>query len=599
MEEMKGFKIKLLKMLVIVSGFVMQPQAHSSTPQEPNKFVGAMYSIWFDSVNRSGYRPIYPQDVSAPSFRYWGEPANGRYMSSDVYTINRHADELVELGVDFIFIDLSNSGFSEPLQYGATISLLETYQDRLLNGEPFPRITFLVSLKQGNEIRDAYDLVYRNYSSELFFNIGGKPLILVNNSCDAPYSSYFTCKPTWGLSSATDWSFMDATPQSVYLNHDWSEQMPVSAAQQTSFMNAQDAHGRKYDYMAGQNNGYEGQNFDDQWNEAFKNSPTFILVKSYNEWTAQKLTSAHQSACNMQSCYTDQYNREFSSDIEPMKTCRDSTCESHGSLYYDLMKYQIEKFKSTTANMILRDDSSGSWVFRYGRGAKETDVTNYAKIFNWAKGSHYQMITGDFNDDGLNDIGMRDSNTGRWHFAFNNGNHVYHNTRDFNWVSGSQYQPVVGDFNGDNRTDIALRNSSNGRWYFAFFNGTNYYNNTRNFSWASGDHYQPLVGDFNNDNRTDIALRNTSNGRWYFAFFDGKKSYHNTRNFNWASGDQYQPFTGDFNCDNKLDIGLRNTITGNIYLTRFDGSLAYINEHNYKWKPGQNIHISIDQTQCQ
>jgi hypothetical protein len=363
-------------------------------------------------------------------------------------------------------------------------------------------------------------------------------------------------------------------------------------------MNALNAHGRKYNYLSGTNNGYEGQNFHDQWQEAFNNSPTFVLVKAYNEWIAQRLTSTYEPACKMESCYTDQYNREFSNDIEPMKLCFGPKCESHGSLYYDLMKDYIDKYKSSAANIILRDSLSGAWSFRFGRGATETDKTNFSKTFSWATGSHYQMISGDFNNDGLNDIGLRDSNTGRWHFAFNNGNHRYYNTRNFDWVSGSHYQPIVGDFNGDNRTDIALRDASNGRWHFAFFNGTKYYHNTRNFNWVSGRHYQPLVGDFNGDNKTDIALRNTLNGRWYFAFFNGSNTYFNNRNFSWLSGSHYQPFVGDFNCDNKLDIGLRNTANGTIHLANYNGSSTYLNDHNYKWNSGAHIDISIDQTQC-
>ncbi len=557
-----------------------------------------MYSIWFDLINQNGDRPIFPENVSSPGFRYWGEPAAGIYRSSDEHTINRHADEMENLGLDFIFIDLSNSGLSDPYQLDATERVLDVYERRLLEGKPSPKITVLLNIKTNNEIVDLYNKLYSNYNQNIFFQIGGKPLILVYGECDEAYSEKFHCQITWGLDSAKEWSFMDTTPQQTHYNFGWSEEIPVSAAQQKDFMNSPSAHGRKFNYLTSKNDGVEGQNLRDQWSEAYNTSATYVLVKAYNEWASQKLEVKHSSACFMEYCFVDAFNREFSTDIEPMKECTGLGCDSHGSFYYDEMKNYITKFKSTAANLVLRNSQTGLWSFKFGRGSDHSDILNYSDTFSWASGSHYQMLTADFNGDGLNDISLRDTTSGRWYFAFNNGKNGYHNTRNFDWANGSHYQPIVGDFNNDGKTDIALRDTSNGRWHFAFFNGSNWYHNTRNFDWASGSHYQPVSGDFNGDGKTDIAMRDSSNGRWHFSFFNGNNWYYNTRNYDWVKGAHYQAITGDFNCDNKLDIGLRDTSTGNIFLTRFDGSSKYFNEHNYKWNAGQHITVAVDPNQC-
>jgi hypothetical protein len=577
-------------MLSTITAFASTNESNTT-----NKFVGAMYSVWFDYVNQRGLRPIFPSEVNPPGFRYWGEPNSGRYMSSNPQTINRHALEMANIGIDFIFVDLSNTGFDEPLHLKATFALLDEYQKRHYQKLPYPKVTFLLSLKNNNELTTAYNEIYSRYIPDIFFNVASKPLVLVNNSCDTPSSEKFHCKATWGLGAGKEWSFMELTPQKVHYSHGWSEQMPVSVAQQETFMSDTSAHGRKYDYKSKNNKGYEGQNLHDQWQHAYNQSPTYILVKAYNEWVAQKLNA---NSCNQDYCYVDNYNREFSIDIEPMKTCKNEECESHGDLYYKKMKQYINEFKSTSANFLLRNASDGKWIFRYGKGEKRTANKNYTAAFNWAKGSHYQMLSGDFNSDGLNDIGLRDTSNGKWHFAFNNGNGHYHHNRSFNWASGTHYQPLVGDFNDDGKTDIALRDTTNGKWHLSFFNGNNWYNNSRNFNWASGLHFQPIVGDFNGDGKTDIAMRDSSNGRWHFAFFNGNNWYNNSRNFDWASGGHYQPISGDFNCDNVTDIGLRDSNTGKIYLTTFDGNNSYNNKHNYQGPKGKNINISTDQIQC-
>ena len=566
---------------------------HSSQKRyiSPNKFVGILYETWFNHVNQNTLRPVYPDPVSLPDFRYWGEPALGRYSSDDTFIINTHADLLAGAGVDFILIDFSNSNIYIKTMLDPTLRLLDVYSDRLRKRIPTPRVVFLMSTTNC-QIAVLYNLIYTRYDKSLFFHYGEKPLLLADNS-SIPFADRFMCIETTGLrGSDQKWSFLERTPQPVFKRDGWAEEMAVSAAQQETYMSALTAHGRFYDFKMAKNNGYEGQNFIDQWVQANSNNPTFVIVKSWNEWVAQRLSKDFDPNCPGDDCYTDEYNREFSNDIEPMKG-------GHGDRYFRIMEEEIHKYKRNSPNFIFRDNVTGIWYFKYGRKGERFASSNYTNTFTWAAGSHYQPIVGDFNNDGWTDIGLRDTTTGQWHFAFFAGDRSYQHTTSFTWAVGSHYQPIVDDFDNDGRTDIGLRDTTTGIWHFALFSvESKSYHHTKSFQWAVGPHYQPLVGDFDNDGKTDIGLRDTTTGIWHFALFDGNTNYRHTRDFPWSVGARYQAFVGDFDCDEKLDIGLRDTITGNIHLANFDGNEHYHSYAVYPWKADGNTTILIDQLQC-
>lgn len=635
-----------------------------------NKFVGIQYSIWFNHIHQNGMSPVfYPSSVHRTGFRYWGEPLRGVYLSDDVSIINQHADEIVNSGIDFIYLDYSNTDDSH--HKNAISAILNVYKQRVVNGIPTPKVSFLM---KSDFLKETYDLYFSGgfYDFNIFFKYGNKPLVLLTEDCVEKcqdfnaVKDFFTYKNTVGLkNSSTAWSHLELSPQSYYTNNSWAEAMPASPAQQADFMNTSTSRGRRYDLSTKINNGLEGQNYKDQWARVYDISPTFVLIKSYNEWTAQKVclynpikssefykykdwlidenceacknkTGEELVACegkylsclakyntnlrkdldrSLAECnrgesdplssnyrFTDEYNREYSTDIEPMRegycSVADVNCVSHGKLYLDLTKNYIAKFKSTAANFVIRDSQTGQWFIKYGRKGSAFSKDNYSTNLTWASGNHYQPVIGDFNNDTKTDIGLRDTATGKWYFSFSDGFGSYTNTRNFNWAPGVHYQPIVGDFNKDGKTDIGLRNVLTGVWHFAFFDGIGHYFNTRNFNWSAGEHYQPIVGNFNGDGFVDIGLRDSSTGRFYFANSDGANNYHNTRNFSWSSGVNYQGFVGDFNCDGKSDIGLRDSLDGSIYLANYDGGTVYHNEHNYKWLPGERYQILASDDGC-
>ncbi len=79
-----------------------------------------------------------------------------------------------------------------------------------------------------------------------------------------------------------------------------------------------------------------GLTFWEQWQTAFNARPKVVTITWWNEWAAQRFIVDGKTK------FVDNYNREYSRDIEPMEG-------GHGDLYYRWMKQYIEAYKSGAA----------------------------------------------------------------------------------------------------------------------------------------------------------------------------------------------------------------------------------------------------------
>ncbi|MBF0410398.1 MAG: hypothetical protein HQM10_23830 [Candidatus Riflebacteria bacterium] len=297
---------------------------------ESEKNVGIFYDIWFNKIQSENSVPVFPEEISDNAFRYWGEPLLGKYRSDDNNVINVHARQLFNAGVDFIIIDLRHSMIGDDETMKMLTALLKVYVSRSKRKLPNPKIAFQTTANE-SEITKLYQEIYQKYDRRLFFMVEGKPLLLPTGKCSFAVTQNFTVRPTWGLLRHDDterWSFMEVFPQRIFVRNGKPEQMSVSAGQQRDYMsNTGLAHGRKWDYRTNSNGSVEGKNFDDQWNRACKVGPKFVIVNRWNGWVEKNLKGA----------YTDNFNQEFSNDIEPMKG-------GHRSFYYKRLKFWIARY---------------------------------------------------------------------------------------------------------------------------------------------------------------------------------------------------------------------------------------------------------------
>ena len=168
-----------------------------------------------------------------------------------------------------------------------------------------------------------------------------------------PQPDYFV-----GPTGSDQWSWLEVHPQHGFYT---SENMPdkdgkVKSVEQVSVGIGQNAvdgklgvlsnprsHGRSF------HNGkqpppeqcdFTGRNFAEQWERAFHLDPEVVFITSWNEWIAGRFprTAPFHGATEQAVNFVDQFNREHSRDIEPMKG-------GHGDVFYYQMIAMNRKFK--------------------------------------------------------------------------------------------------------------------------------------------------------------------------------------------------------------------------------------------------------------
>jgi hypothetical protein len=76
-----------------------------------------------------------------------------------------------------------------------------------------------------------------------------------------------------------------------------------------------------------------GANFQEQWKRVFALDPPFVMITGWNEWTAGIFSRPGKPVV-----FVDQFDEEFSRDIEPQKA-------GHGDNYYYQMVANIRRYK--------------------------------------------------------------------------------------------------------------------------------------------------------------------------------------------------------------------------------------------------------------
>jgi hypothetical protein len=194
----------------------------------------------------------------------------------------------------------------------------------------------------------------------------------------------------------------------------------------------------------------------------------------------------------------------------------------------------------------------------------------------WSTGTTWLDVhTGDFNGDGKTDIVGRASN-GQWWVALSTGSSFNDQLWD-TWSSGVTWADVkVGDFNGDGKADIAGRYLQGGTWWVGLSTGSGF-NTTQWAAWSTGGTWVDVnVGDFNGDGKADIVGRALENGQWYVGLSNGSTGFNTTLWDTWSTGATWVDVkVGDFNGDGKADIVGRALENGQWYVGLSNGATGF------------------------
>lgn len=355
-------------------------------PRKGNRVVGMFY---FVTHNNNGAKQgpfdvtkILAADPEHPKWgggtHYWGEPEAGYYIMKDEWIIRRHARQLCDAGVDLIVLDNTNDHIYEDVFR----FIADVFRRMRAEGEPTPQIACLASQKS---VELLWDKIYsRGLYADLWFRWKGKPLLLFGqhvtgnrqqvNDVRFPkaITDFFTIRQSWAWTTLRwyddghdEWPWVDHYPQSVGWSEspDRAEYVPVAVAEHPlsnigrSFHDGVQPETDRYDVTPDTD---KGLYFAEQWSRALEVDPEFVFVTGWNEWTAGQMTRRHEdydeemrqwdffpgANCGKggrkiemgESYFIDQYNQEYSRDIEPMKG-------GHGDNYYYQLMAAVRRYK--------------------------------------------------------------------------------------------------------------------------------------------------------------------------------------------------------------------------------------------------------------
>ncbi len=285
--------------------------------------------------------PVWPPAEHTPML-HWGEPLFGYYVSQDPWVLRRHVQMFIDAGIDVLFFDVTN-GFTYRKSYLALFEILREYMNR---GFKAPKVCFYTApgirgCGTGN-LMDLWEQLYEpRLYPELYFYWNGKPLMICHSMRSLPdeVRDFFTWRsPTWGVPQAPNtWAW--GTEQKVAIDEDGRpEEIAVSVCRVAygsdkdyGFRGMGDAAygvpmiGRSWHDGAKdtrENASHYGFQFEEQAQTALNSDAPVAFVTQWNEWLVPFLTRETNTLYPMDDYpirLQDEFNEEYSRDLEPMK----------------------------------------------------------------------------------------------------------------------------------------------------------------------------------------------------------------------------------------------------------------------------------------
>ena len=209
--------------------------------------------------------------------------------------------------------------------------------------------------------------------------------------------------------------------------------------------------------------------------------------------------------------------------------------------------------------IVGRVAETGDWWVALPNGSTFDNVlrSHWSTAVSWV-----DVMSGDFNGDGVDDVVGRVAQTGDWWLMVSVGDHFETQwwgrwTTTVTWVD-----MMVGDFNGDGRDDIVGRWLEGGEWWVAFSEGE-CFTNHRVATWTTAVTWvDAMVADVDADGRDDVVARWQEGGEWWVA----RAQEHAFANLRWGAWSTQVTWVdvlaGDFNDDGATDLAGRVAETG-------------------------------------
>ena len=290
--------------------------------------------------------PLWAKDGQ---FHYWGEPLYGYYYGNDPWVMRRHIHLLADAGIDLLIFDTTNALIYQEVLF-PFLDMLHTVR---AEGDRTPLVTFMLNTKTSETAERLWKQVYATEKyNDLLFRLEEKPLLVADPSQikNQEILNHLTFRkahwPTKMVNTQNAWHWEAAYPQPYSWNMDPKipEQINVSVAQNLNRttalvenMSSGLARGRSFRQNQKADkalNTEVGLNFAQQWERVYELDPSIVMITGWNEWIAGRWPREGGHV------FVDQFDREYSRDIEPMKG-------GHLDNYYLQMIDGIRRFKGT------------------------------------------------------------------------------------------------------------------------------------------------------------------------------------------------------------------------------------------------------------
>ncbi len=354
------------------------PGAEACGPPRPGKVVAIFYWTWhLPKVNPGVRGAVYdnsriigaalaegrpPRWPGIRANHFWGEPELGYYRTTDRFVLRKHASMLADAGVDVIVFDTTNPPFTWKEGY---MALCREFSAMRREGNRTPSIAFMCPFGDPTVVVErVFKELYRpGLFADLWFRWEGKPLILANPRYfrkKREIREFFTFRAPipgyWTRPAGPDqWPWLQVYPQHGFPDATGRiECVAVGVAQNAipgyygpaPMSHRKGAMGRSWHDGARDPNieaVLYGPNFREQWGRALELDPRVVFVTGWNEWTAARLPkfgpfNEHDDAVYPGGLFIDEYDPEYSRDIEPMKG-------GFGDSYYYQLVAWVRMFK--------------------------------------------------------------------------------------------------------------------------------------------------------------------------------------------------------------------------------------------------------------
>ena len=293
--------------------------------------------------------------VGTGRYCFWNEPIYGFYTTEDPWVLRKQAELLANAGVDVIFADNTNGGYTWRESY---FVLYPTWESAMKNGGvDVPKVSYLLPFGAHSGAKSQANIIYHDIYKpglyqDLWFYWDDKPMLMglknavPDGDIGTEIKNFFTWRagqPEYRVAetAAKTWGWLSVYPQALYsikgpagVRNGLIEQMSVGVAvnhnyvtKEITAMNGENVMGRSYtsDYpdryeKEGPSASLWGYQFAEQFNYALEIDPEVIFVTGWNEWHAWRQPDPWGGAnSKVNNALVDQFDNEHSRDLEPTK----------------------------------------------------------------------------------------------------------------------------------------------------------------------------------------------------------------------------------------------------------------------------------------